>query len=484
MAWIGVDAGTSMVKAVRTDDDLVAEAVATAVVPVDRPVTGASEQDMHAVARAVEQVVARVAPPDGRVDGVAVTAQGDGCWLVGSDGVPTGPAVLWNDGRAGDVVARWEADGLLREAFEVTGSYGNAGLAHAELAWLRQHQPDRVRDARRLLSCGSWLFHELTDVAVLDVSDACNPFLRADDGTVAHDLLAAMGVGWTADLLPPVVSGADRVRPLAARAAAATGLRAGTPVVLAPYDVVATAAGVGAAAPGQGVAVLGTTLCVETLVTGTGLPRPPAGMSLATGVPGERLLAYATLAGTQVLDWWGRLLGVDGAAGLVALAASATRTDGPLLLPYLSPAGERAPFRDPAARGALVGVDLEHSPADVAAAVLRGLTLAVRDCLEASGTAPEVLAVCGGGSRSDLWCAMLADALQVPVTRPGSEQVGALGAVLTGLVAVGVEPDLRTACATRLRPGRTFAPDPVAAGRWDADLARLLAARASGAHRA
>lgn len=472
-----------MVKAVRFDDDLVAQAVATAVVPVDRPVTGASEQDMRAVARAVEQVVTRVAPPDGRCDGVAVTAQGDGCWLVDAHGVPTGPAVLWNDGRAGDVVARWESEGLLREAFDVTGSYGNAGLAHAELAWLQEHQPQRVAAARHLLSCGSWLFRELTGVAVLDVSEACNPFLRADDGTVAQDLLTAMGVGWAADLLPPVVSGADRVRPLGARAAAATGLRTGTPVVLAPYDVVATAAGVGAAEPGRGVAVLGTTLCVETVVAGTGLPRPPAGMSLATGVPGERLLAYATLAGTQVLDWWGRLLGVEGAAGLVALAGSAARTDGPLLLPYLSPAGERAPFRDPAARGALVGVDLEHSPADVAAAVLGGLTLAVRESLEASGAAPASLAVCGGGSRSDLWCAMLADALQVPVTRPGTEQVGALGAVLTGLVAVGAEPDLRTACG-RLRPGLTFVPDPAAVGRWDADLARLLAARAAGVHRA
>ncbi len=473
-----------MVKAVLFDDELREVAVASSIVPVDHLSPRASEQDMAAVAEAVEDVLRQVVPADGRCDAVAVTAQGDGCWLVDADGDPAGPALLWNDARAAGVVAQWEDDGLLDRAFEVTGSYGNAGLATAELAWLHTVQDDRLARVARVLSCGSWLFHRLSGATVLDVSDACNPFLDAHDDTVAVDLLADLGLPWVADLLPPVVSGADRVRPLTAAAAGRTGLRPGTPVVLAPYDVVATAAGVGAVEPGTAMTILGTTLCVGAPVRGSGLPRPPAGMSLATGVPGERLLAYATLAGTQVLDRWAVLLGVGGAADLVALADTSTRPDVPLLLPYLSPAGERAPFRDPAARGALLGLDLEHSPADVALGVVQGLTLAVRDCLTASGAAPESLAVCGGGARSDLWCALLADALQAQVSRPAVEQVGALGAVLAARVALGVEPDLATAVATWTRPGATFEPDPAAAGRWDGAYARLLAARAAGAHRA
>lgn len=481
MPFIGVDAGTSVVKAVLFGDDHAPLARASTVVPVQHPQPGWSEQDMSQVRAAVDRVVAQVAPSDGVVDAVAVTSQGDGCWLVDAHGSPRGPALLWNDARAAPVVAGWEQAGLMLEAFGVNGSYGNAGLAHAQLTWLRAHAPDRLADARHLLSCGSWLFLGLTGRAVLDVSDACNPFLDAMTDTYSEKLLADLGLGWARDLLPPLVSGADRVAALTAEAAARTHLRPGTPVVLAPYDVVATAVGVGALLPGTGFAVLGTTLCVGVPVPGNGLPRDPAGMALATGQPGRRLLAYATLAGTGVLDWWARMLGLASAADLALLAGTAPpRHDAPMLLPYLSPAGERAPFRDPGARGALLGLSLEHEPADVARAVVEGLSLAVRDCLRATGVIPDVLSVCGGGSRSDGWCQLLADAIGTTVARTSQEQVGALGAVLVAEAALGPQTDLDALVAGTVHHGATFTPDPVSAARLDAAFTRFVAARAAG----
>jgi erythritol kinase (D-erythritol 1-phosphate-forming) len=421
---------------------------------------------------AAASVVAEVAPADGRVDLLAVTGQGDGCWLVDAAGEPVRPAMLWNDARASSTVDDWERDGLLEKAFRVTGSYGNAGLAHAQLSWLRATEPAAADRAATLLSCGSWLWSQLTGRRALDASEAGNPFLDATTGRYADGLLDELGLGWARRLLPEVVTGADRVAALTAAAAGPLGLAAGTPVALAPYDVPATALGVGATRPGDGFAVLGTTLCVGVVADDPGLDRDPAGMSLRTD--GRWLLAYATLAGTEVLEWARELLALDSAAALVALAGTAAHPAPPLVLPYLSPAGERAPFRDARAKGAALGLNLEHRPADVARGVLDGLSLAVRDCLAASGAAPDSLTVCGGGARSDAWCQLLADATALPVTRTTQDQVGALGAVLSA-------PTAWSPTGT-VRADRTWSPRD--ADRLEAAYARFLAARESGATRA
>ncbi len=477
MAAIGIDAGTSLVKAVLFDDDLRPIDVATAKVPVRRPHSGWSEQDPREVRAAVDGVIRQVAPAGVHIDFMGITAQGDGCWLVDQAGQPVGPALLWNDGRSADIVEDWEADGLMAEAFTVTGSYGNAGLAHAQLAWLRTHDPARVDSAATLLSCGGWLYLGLTDSPVLDVSDACNPLLDARTDTYADGLFEHLGLSWARRLMPRVVTGTERLAPLSDAAAGRTGLAVGTPVVLAPYDVVSTAVGVGAVPVGAAFAVLGTTLCIGTSVDDPRLDRAAAGMSLATGVPGRRLLAYATLAGTEVMDWWARLLGLESAADVTALAATATpRRDTPLLLPYLSPAGERAPFRDSAARGSLSGVHFEHDRADIARAVVEGLSYAVRDCLIATGPIPTELTVCGGGAGSDMWCQVLADVTSTRVVRADQGQVGARGAVMTGLVSLGHAPDMDSLVDSTIRPGRTFHPSPDTE-RHDDGFARYLAAR-------
>lgn len=481
MDSIGVDVGTSVVKAVRFDEQSELRAQAQQIVPVQRPDPVRAEQDMLEVLRAVQSVIREVAPAGGRVQQIAVTAQGDGCWLVDEAGQPTGPAMLWSDARAAGVVERWESDGVLDRAFAVTGSYGNAGLPHALLSWAQEQEPVLLERSAAALTCGSWLHRALTGRTVLDVSEACNPFL--DAGTLAYsdELLHTLGLTELRRLLPPVVQGADRVGALTAEQAQVVGVIPGTPVVLAPYDVVCTATGVGAVTVGSAVAVLGTTLCVAAPSAGPALDRPPAGMALATG-EGRWLLAYATLAGTEVLDWWARTLGCGSAAALAELSAGSTAGQTPLLLPYMSPAGERAPFRDPRARGAMIGLDFTHTPADLARAVLEGLTMAVRDCLEASGQQVDRLRVAGGGSRSDFWSQLLSDALQVPVERTAEEQTGALGAVLVGLTSLGLEPDLEHAVQRVVRPARTFEPQEEGLARLGRTWERFQGARERGAH--
>jgi erythritol kinase (D-erythritol 1-phosphate-forming) len=478
MSIIGLDVGTSQVKAVRFDEAWQVASIATERTSVLRPQAGWSEQDPHEVWRAAGRVISKVAGPD--VDLLAVTAQGDGCWLVDSAGDPARAALLWNDSRASSYIEAWERDGTLEAAFRVTGCYGAAGLAHAQLRWLADNEPAVIERASTLLSCGSWIFFRLTGERVLHVSDAGNPFLDATAASYDHALLDRYGLGDLRRLLPPVLEGPDTIASLTEAAAVELGLGARTPVALAPYDVLAAALGVGAVRPGQASVILGTTMCVGTVADQPRLDRPLNGMTLLTGHPGRWLIAYATLAGTEVLDWTAELLGLSAAADVVALAEKSSRTDLPLLLPYLSPAGERAPFLDPTARGVLAGLTLRHTQADVARATLIGLTLAVRDCLTAAGPA-TALAASGGGARSDIWCQAISDATGLDVLRPDTPETGARGAALAGAVSLGRFAGVDEAVDAVVRPGLVHQPDESRRAAFDDAFERFLQARRLGA---
>ncbi|MFI0479789.1 FGGY family carbohydrate kinase [Actinomadura sp. 9N215] len=483
MAVVCVDAGTTMIKAVGYAGDGTELAAARRTARVDRPAPGRAEQDMAAVWRAVADAVREVLAKIGDgVDLVALTAQGDGAWLVDAGGAPTGPAILWNDGRAAPVVAGWAASGVLDEAFRVNGTLTFAGLPNAILTWLREHDPDRLDRTAASLTCGGWIFSRLTGEIAADGSDASAPFTDIARRRYSDDLLRLYGMEWARRLLPEQRGDDRRAAPLTGAAADELGLPPGIPVVLAPYDIASTAIGVGAVGAGQACTILGTTLCTETVVDAPRLTGEPSGLTVAMGLPGRYLRAFPTLAGSQVVDWACRLLGLFIPADLAELAARAPAGAGGLVfLPYLSPAGERAPFLDPLARGAFHGLTVDHEREHVARAVLEGLSLVVRDCLAAAETRPAELRVSGGGAASREWLGMLADVVGVPVVRTADAEAGARGAFIVGLLSTGRAGDAREAADAFVRPAETFDPDPGRAAHYEQAYRDFLAIRAATA---
>lgn len=472
MAVVCVDAGTTMIKAVGYAEDGTELAVVRRPTTVSRPAPGRAEQDMaevwDAVAGAVREAAAQVAAAGAGVDLLALTAQGDGCWLVDSAGEPTGPAILWNDGRAAAAVEGWARSGVIAEAFRANGSLPFPGLPNAILTWLREHDPDRLARSAASLTCGGWVFARLTGRIAVDSSDASAPFMDVRERGFSRDLLRLYGMEWAAALLPDLLGDGERAAPLTPDAAGALGLTAGIPVVLAPYDIASTAIGAGAVDVGQACTILGTTLCTEMVVDEPRLDGEPSGFTVAMGLPDRWLRAFPTLAGGQVVDWARRTLGLgDDPSALSALAAQSPPGAGGLVfLPYLSPAGERAPFLEPRARGAFHGLTVEHERADLARAVLEGLSLVVRDCLEAAGTRPTELRVSGGGSASAFWLGMLADVTGVPVVRSADAESGARGAFIVGLLATGRAKDAGEAAGRYVRPGEVCDPDPERAAHY------------------
>lgn len=460
-ATVCVDVGTSLVKAVVLDDEGRELVVVRRPSPVDAPRPGWSEQDMDAVLDLVETCVAEAveqSPVDVRA--LALTAQGDGAWMIDRAGRPVRPAVLWNDARARTEVDAWERDGLLGEAFRTNGSLGNLGLPHAVMAWFAEHEPEVLARTSLVLTCGSWLFGSLTGTWGLHPSEASAPWLDLSTGEPSDALVELYGLSRYRALVPAVLGPDETTRPLSATFAAAVGLPPGIGVTMAPYDVVTTSAGGGALTTGDGFCILGTTLCTGVLLSSPDTSGVPSGLTLL-GQPGEPVVrAFPTLAGTGVLTWLARLLRVEDAAALVALAAdSAPGAHGVRMWPYLSPAGERAPFLDPDARGMLGGLSLLSTPADLARSALEGLAHVIADCLEAAGRRPDALTLTGGGSASDLWCQTIADVTATTVTRSSVRESGARGALLWSAVAAGVAPTVAEAAAALVGETTAFEPD-------------------------
>ncbi|MEE1754718.1 FGGY-family carbohydrate kinase [Streptomyces sp. SP18CS02] len=493
MSVLTVDVGTSVIKSVVFDARGKEIALSRTRTEVLRPHPGWAEQDMDAVwngvVRTVRGALSRLGREHAPVRLMSFTAQGDGCWLVDDDGRPTGPAILWSDGRAGDLLTRWAADGVLERAYRRNGSLTCGGMPNAVISWLAAHDPGRLERSRTALTAAGWLFLALTGVAAIDRSDASAPFLDHTTGRYDPAILDLFGLGDQRRLLPEVLGEDERIAELTRRAADELGLPAGLPVVMAPYDIAATACGAGVVSPGQACGILGTTLCTEIVTRRVDTTGEPCGINIAYGGPDRVLRAFPTLSGTEVLDWAARTLGIGSPAALGELAFGprpvtpparpggaplapdarpmAPGAGGVAFLPYLSPAGERAPFLDPQARGAFWGLSLDHSRADIARAVFEGLSMVVRDCLRAAGTEVRELRLCGGGSASDHWCRLIADVTGVPTARSADTEPGAKGAFLTGLVHSGAEPDMRTAADKYVRVRTTWEPDPRRAARYD-----------------
>ncbi|TQM13950.1 FGGY-family carbohydrate kinase [Pseudonocardia kunmingensis] len=465
--WLGIDAGTSVVKAALFDDDGQALAVAGRPLELRHGADDAVEQDLDAVVAAVGEVTREVCA--GRVPHVvALTGQGDGCWLTDAGGAPVRPALSWLDGRAGALLARWTADGVTERVFRANGSTLFPGAPGPLLAWLDAHEPDALDRAATAGSCKDAVFTRLTGERATDPSDSSMPFGDGTGTGYSDAVLEAMGLAHRRDLLAPITVPVPRA-PLSAAGAGVLGLPAGTPVSSGPFDFPACARGGGVREVGDALLIVGTTLGCMVHVDRLATSGDPAGFSVATGEPGRWLQAMPAMVGTASVDWMLRTLGLPVTAIDAALAASPPGAGGVEVLPYFATSGERAPFVDPHASGQVTGVRLTTTRDDLLRAVCEGLAYAARHCFDTAGGLSRLVAA-GGGTRSRPWLQVFADVLGVPLELARTPEVGARGAVLAAAAAHGEDLDVATWTAAE----GVVEPDPSVRERYAEGYARYL----------
>lgn len=438
--YLGLDIGTSSVKAVLVDDTQAPLAEADAPLTISRPRPLWSEQDPHDWWAATEKVLGRLraARPEAfaGVSALGLSGQMHGAVLLDAADRVLRPAILWNDARAQDECRLLQA--RVPELGAIAGVPAMPGFTAPKLLWLARHEPSVIAQVARVLPPKDFIRLRLTGEHATDLADAAGTlWLDQARRCWSPELLAAGEV--TVDQMPRLVEGTARAGRLRPAVAASLGLPAGLPVAGGAGDAAAGGIGIGAVEDNDGYVSLGTS--AQYFVTTTGYrPYPQALVhAYCHALPGRWLQMAALLNGASCLAWAARLLGESDIARL--LAGVEARWEGParvLFLPYL--AGERTPHNDPHARGVLFGLDQDTDGLGVLQAVLDGVALSLaeaQDCLAAAGTVIDRVAAVGGGARSRFWMRILANALNRPIILyAGGEKGPAFGAARLARLAV------------------------------------------------
>lgn len=476
---IGIDAGTSVVKCVLYDTAGRQLARAAANTAVARPRPGWCEQDMETLARQVEatlaDLVARAPEAARHTKAIGISAQGDGTWLVGADGRPVRPALLWLDARAAPVVRRWQTDGTADRLFALTWTAPCVSLQHAQLRWLQEHEPDTLRRTRAVLHAGDWLFYRLTGVLSSERSQVGHTYFLRSTEAFSTDTLAAAGIEVWGDRIPPVRDAFTEPGRLLAEVAERTGLPPGTPVVGPLFDVCASAVGLGALGDGDVCTILGSA-AIHEMTLAAPSPQPEGiGYNIVMGPPGRWIRMLSSMAGTLNVDWFLREIGLPEPAQdgrIFAAAEEAVRSTPPgagglIYLPFIDPAGERSPFANAAARAAWFGLHSGLGRRHMLRALYEGVAFAARDCYEHMPKPFSEVRAAGGGAKSPAWLQILADVTGKAVTVFANEECGALGAALMAGTVSGLYRSLEEAVAVAVHPARRVEPDPRRAAHYD-----------------
>ena len=454
--YLGLDLGTSGIKALLVDDDQTVIDTASAPLEVQRPHAGWSEQrpaDWVAAATAVMDALTERRSLAG-LRGIGLSGHMHGATLLdGADNVLR-PCILWNDTRSADQAARLDADPRFRQ---ITGNVVFPGFTAPKLMWVQDHEPDVFRRTARVLLPKDYLRLWLTGDAVSEPSDAAGTaWFDTGARDWSDDLLAACDMGRSH--MPALVEGSAPSGTVRRELAAMWGLGPAVVVAGGAGDNAASAVGVGAVRAGQGFVSIGTS-GVLFAASDTYSPAPETSVhSFCHALPSTWHQMGVILSATDSLNWFARLVDRDAAdltGGLGPLQAPGRA----LFLPYLG--GERTPHNDATVRGALIGLSHDTTAQAGTRAVLEGVAFAFRDSLDAlaaTGTRIDSLIAVGGGSRSDYWLAALATALDQPLHLPEAGDFGAaLGAARLGLMAA---TGAGTEVATPPRIARSIDPDP------------------------
>jgi xylulokinase len=440
--FLGIDVGTSSVKAVLADanDRLVAQA--SAPLSVERPHPLWSEQDPESWWRATVDAVRALSQKErAAVKAVGLSGQMHGATLLDKTDKPLRPAILWNDGRSEEECR--ELERLEPHSREITGNLAMPGFTAPKLLWVRGHEPEVFRRTQTVLLPKDYVRLKLTGEKASDMSDSAGT-LWLDVGKRDWSDAMLKATDLNRSNMPRLFEGNAPTGKLRAEAAAQLGIPA---VVVAGGggDNAASAAGLGVVAPGQAFLSLGTS-GVLFVVTDKFRPNPAkAAHAFCHCLPGRWHQMSVILTAAAALDWVAQLAGFKNVVEAAAAAeARGMRPQSPIYLPYLS--GERTPHNDPYARGVFFGLTSETTGADLVHAVLEGVALAFADgmdvLLEAGGEIGDI-SVTGGAARLPYWGRILASAIDHPLTyREGGEVGAASGAARLGrLASTGEDPD-------------------------------------------
>lgn len=464
-AILGIDAGTTALKSViiSLTGEVLGSARASLI--VNRPEHDRAEQDMECVWRKVVETISSAIAAAGSTSivAVSVTGQGDGAWLIDATGQPTGPALLWLDGRGGRRVADWQRDGRAEAVREVTGSALFPGALPILLEELETEHPERITASEHQLNCKDWIRYRLTGEIATDPTEASRTYLDVRTGEYSQLLINRLGHKRFERFLAPVAPSTSIAGTITESAASITGLTVGLPVTTGMVDTPLGGIGLGITSPGHAYAIMGTTSFVGAIQPQVKAAQEQPIITLSFDGRGSVLECFAPMNGTPNLDWARDSLGMSelGWDDIQELAAQAPPgAAGVLYLPYASTSGERAPFVDTDASASWINLSAGTTRSEMIRAVYEGMAQSLRECMDELGLASEsVVKLSGGGAQSDTICRILADVSGRSIERSTDTELGARGSAALALVATGRADNIEIAMDTLRTTTQRFEPE-------------------------
>ncbi|MGB5840181.1 MAG: xylulokinase [Brucella anthropi] len=457
--YLGLDLGTSGVKALLIDHAQTVIGSAHGELDVSRPHPGWSEQDpvqwIKACRTAIDGLRAAHPKEFSAIAGIGLSGQMHGATLLDEQDQVLRPCILWNDTRSYREAAKLDADPAFRA---ITGNIVFPGFTAPKLVWVANNEPDIFARIRKVLLPKDYLRLWLTGEYVSDMSDSAGTsWLDTGARHWSRELLDKTNLDESQ--MPRLAEGTDGTGRLRAGLAAEWGI-AGQPVVAGGAgDNAASACGMGTVKPGHAFVSLGTS-GVLLAANGAYQPKPESAVhAFCHALPDTWHQMGVILSAASALDWYARLVGKTAHELDKELGDTLNAPGSATFLPYLS--GERTPYNDAKIRGVFSGLEHESDQRALTQAVLEGVAFAIRDnlaALQSDGTDIKSLTAVGGGSRSTYWLKAIATALNVPITLPEEGDFGgAFGAARLGLIAAtGVDP---FAVCTPPRTERTIEPE-------------------------
>jgi xylulokinase len=477
MTYLGIDIGTSGVKALLIDEHgrALGEASAAAVEPV-RPPPGWSEQNpadwWNATLAAVDKLKQSHPSELASVRGIGLSGHMHGATLLGKNDEVLRPAILWNDGRSAAECKEMEA--ALPSLRQLAGNIAMPGFTAPKIAWVRKHEPQVYEKIAKVLLPKAYVRLLLTGEHVEDMSDAAGTlWLDVGKRDWSDELLAVTGLDRSH--MPRLVEGSAVSGNLKRDLAQRWGMDGLVVIAGGAGDNAASACGIGAIRPGEGFVSLGTSGVLFVSNERFSPNTEGAVHAFCHAIPDTWHQMGVILSATDSLNWLSKITGQKQAELSGAAEAQFSGPGEEIFLPYLS--GERTPHNNAGARGSFVGLSHLSDPARLAQAVMEGVTFAFRDSqrvLHDAGTRIDRLLAVGGGSKSALWLKMIATNLDMEIALPEDGDFGgALGAARLGLCAAeGASP----ATVMTMPPIKTIiAPDRSLSAAYSDQYARYRA---------
>ena len=443
MTFLGIDLGTSGLRALLVDAEGTPIGATERHYSVSHPHSGWSEQDPADWIMALEGAVLEMLekyPQFSDIQGVGVAGQMHGATLLNAAGGVLRPCILWNDTRSHAQAARLDATDHVRT---LSGNIVFPGFTAPKLEWVRENEPDIFAAVAKVLLPAAYLNYYLTGEYVADMSDSAGTsWLDVGKRDWSDRLLQVSHM--RRDQMPRLVDGSEAAGTLRSDLLTRWGFSGPVTVAGGAGDNAAAACGIGALGEGQGFVSLGTSGVLLSVRDGYRPAPKTAVHTFCHAIPGRWYQMGVMLSATDSLNWLASITDIS-PSDLTASLGDQLKPPGRVrYLPYLS--GERTPHNDSEIRGSFTGLATETTRDDLTRAVLEGVAFGLRDNFEAlvaTDAKMEELIAIGGGTASRYWLRLIATVLGVPLHLPGSGEFGAaLGAARLGMVAAtGVPPE-------------------------------------------